>query len=123
MPADAKEKQPPEIDNRYYPLHTKALMVLVGSLSIILFWGSIYLTAKLASWSLSLFGSFRPHVMAVLAVYLAVSFIRAWRPVRPLPYVPPVKQTNSNVITPAKASSIHTDMQERGSDNVGSSHA
>ena len=121
--ADAKDRKPPEIDNRDYPLHTKALMVIVGSLSLVLFWGTVYYTAKSASWLLSFFGSYKPHVIAVLAVYLAASFIRAWQPVKPLPYVPPVKKSDTNGIEAVQASGQGTDVQGPSSDNIGSSHA
>lgn len=123
MTADAKDRKPPEIDNRHYPPHTKALMLLVGSLSLVLFWGTVFYTAKLVSWLLSFFGSYKPHVIAVLAVYLAVSFIRAWQPVKPLPFVPPVKKSDTNGLEPIQASGQGADVQEASRDNVGSSHA
>ena len=123
LSADAKDRKPPEIDNRDYPPLTKALMVLVGSLSLVLFWGTVYYTAKSASWLLSFFGSYKPHVIAVIAVYLAVSFIRAWQPVKPLPYVPPVKKSDTNGFEAVRASDVGTDIQGPSRDNVGSSHA
>lgn len=90
--ADAKLQAPPEIDDRHYPRLTKALMVLVGSLSLVLFWTTVYWSARFGLWLLSLFGSLRPHVTAVLVVYLAVSFVRSFRPSQPLPHIPAVGQ-------------------------------
>ena len=90
--ADAKVQAPPEVDDRHYPQLTKALMVLVGSLSLVLFWTTVYWSARFGLWLLSLFGSLRPHVTAVLVVYLAVSFVRSFQPSQPLPHIPAVGQ-------------------------------
>ena len=94
--ADARVQAPPEIDDRHYTRITKALMLAVGSASLVLFWATTYWSVRFGWWLLSFFGSFRPHATAVFAVYLAVTFARASRPVQPLPYMPPVKDQGIN---------------------------
>ena len=70
-------------------------MLLVGSLSLVLFWTTVYWSARFGLWLLSLFGSLRPHVTAVLVVYLAISFVRSFQPSQPLPHIPAVGQQNA----------------------------
>lgn len=98
-------------------------MLLVGSMSLVLFWATVYYTAKVTSWLLSFFGSYQPHAVALLAVYLVVSFIRAWQPVKPLPYIPPVRTNDTNGTEPVRASGQGTDVQGGSHSNLGCSHA
>ena len=120
--ADAKVQPPPEIDDRHYPRLTKALMLLVGSLSLVLFWTTVYWSARFGLWLLSLFGSLRPHVTAVLVVYLAISFVRSFRPCQPLPHIPAVGQQNARVgqsVDPSRVDARPT----ASSGNDGNGHA
>ena len=83
--ADAKVQAPPEIDDRHYSQTTKALMVAVGSASLVLLWTTVYWSAKAGLWLLSLFGIYKSYATALSVVYLAVSFARAFRAVELLP--------------------------------------
>ena len=110
--ADAKVQAPPEIDDRHYTRLTKALMVLVGSLSLVLFWTTVYWSARFGLWLLSMFGSLRPHVTGMLVVYLAVSFVRSFRSSQPLPHTPAVGQQSARTghyVEPSEAASPGTD--------------
>ena len=97
--ADARVQAPPEIDDRHYTRITKALMLVVGSASLVLFWATTYWSVRFAWWLLSFFGGFRPHATAVVAVYLGATLARAFRPVQPLPYMPPVSGKGSNGVS------------------------
>ena len=119
--AEAKVQAPPEIDDRHYSQMTKALMVVVGSASLVLFWTTVYWSAKAGLWVLNLFGSYKSYATAVLAVYLAVSFARAFVPVQPLPYMPPSSDMNINGWTAVKAPKLGLDVSSGGND--GSGHA
>ncbi|KAL3151167.1 hypothetical protein ABBQ38_013029 [Trebouxia sp. C0009 RCD-2024] len=117
QPEDAKVQAPPEVDDRHYTRLTKALMVLVGSFSLVLFWTTVYWSARFGLWLLSMFGSLRPHVTGMLVVYLAVSFVRSFRPSQPLPHIPALGQQsarNGHFVEPSKAAS---------SGNAGGGHA
>ena len=120
--ADAKVQAPPEIDDRHYPRLTKALMVLVGSLSLVLFWTTVYWSSRFGLWLLSLFGSLRPHVTAVLVVYLAVSFVRSCRPSQPLPHISAVGQQSARGAQFVNASRAEA-RPPASSGNVSSGHA
>ncbi|KAL3151188.1 hypothetical protein ABBQ38_013042 [Trebouxia sp. C0009 RCD-2024] len=69
QPEDAKVQAPPEVDDRHHTRLTKALMVLVGSFSLVWFWTTVYWSARIGL--LSMFGSLRPHVKGMLVVFLA----------------------------------------------------
>lgn len=99
-------------------------MVVVGCASLVLFWTTTYWTVRFGLWILSLFGSYRPHATAVLLVYLAVSFARAFRAVQPLPYMPPVSNLGVNGAEHVHASKAGPDVQPIGkTGNDGSGHA
>ena len=74
-------------------------MVIVGSLSLGLFWTTVYWSARFGLWILSLFGSFQPYITGVLVVYLAISFLRSFRPSQPLPHIPAVGQQGARGAT------------------------
>lgn len=93
-------------------------MVLVGSLSLVLFWMTVYWSARFGLWLLSLFGSLRPHVTAVLVVYLAVSFVRSFRPCQPLPHIPAVGQQSAGA-----GQSVEPARPAASSGNDGNGHA
>jgi len=122
--ADAKVQAPPEIDDRHYSQTIKGLMVVVGSASLVLFWMTVYWSAKAGLWLLSLFGSYGCYATAVLVVYLVVSFARAFRAVQPLPHMPAVRDKGVNGIEPVHASKAGPDATAGGSTgNSGSGHA
>lgn len=97
-------------------------MVLVGSLSLVLFWTTVYWSAKLGLWLLSLFGSLRPHVTGMLVVYLAVSFVRSFRLSQPLPHIPAVGQQSARDGQSVEASKEDT-WPTASSGNDGGGHA
>ena len=101
QPADAHVQPIPDIDDRDYPPHTKALMVLVGSLSILLLFSVVYWSLRLLAWTLSLFGTYQASATGLLLVYLAMSFARAFQPVQPAPYIAPVS-SNAQPVKPTE---------------------
>lgn len=122
--ADAKVQAPPEIDDRHYSHTTKALMVLVGSASLVLFWTTAYWSAKFGLWLLNLFGSYKSYVTTAVVIYLAVSFARAFRTVQPLPYMPAVSYRGVNGGEPVHANRTGPGAQAKPSaGNDGSGHA
>ena len=100
QPADAHVQPIPDIDDRDYPPHTKALMVLVGLLSV------VYWSFRLLAWTLGLFGAYQASATGLLLAYLAMSFARAFQPVQPAPYIAPV----SSNATPVKATETGPDV-------------
>lgn len=99
-------------------------MVIVGSLSLVLFWTTVYWSARFGLWILTLFGSLRPHVTGVLVVYLAVSFLRSLRASQPLPHIPAVSQQNASGAHAVGASKMGPDAVSGGSSgNDGGGHA
>ena len=99
-------------------------MVVVGSVSLVLFWTTVYWSARFGLLVLSLFGSLRPHVTGVLVVYLAVSFLRSLRASQPLPHIPAVSQQTASGAHAVGASTLGPDaMSGVSSGNDGGSHA
>lgn len=99
-------------------------MLLVGSASLVMFWATTYWLVRFGWWLLSSFGSYRPHATAVVAVYLAMTLARAFRPIQPLPHIPPVSDTavNGAQAVPSRGSRPHLKSGSNSGNNA-SGHA